>query len=826
MRDGVNTSSPSYKVCLYRKARDSGAGDVLHWETYSWLNVPPTGGTLEIPDNPPGWTVYPQSRFLYQVQVIPALMNCDGNTYYPYSIAYAYGVIPLTPQRTTPTFTPRFTILGPDVRIANIAYHGYGAVPKVAFPRIQKTTTDPIQGFALLPEQGVIHKAVDFQDQFRSIIAPGATAIGMSHDGEWTIIGFANGTVSRIRRLETRPEFLQWTRAWPELADLPRVVGESLLQPVSAIAFDGWGGALIGGRGGRLLRVLPVADTEDAIIVPHQSIISFSSIIKLESDIAGARVFASGTVSGTTEPTLFWMRFGKNGNDSNWTVGPSSFTVACGHLNDFSVPAERGIVYAACDRGLFVLNAETLEVIKAPSDHTKVTSVAAVPDGYFAYAASPLPNEEGSTLRLLGLDGSESSVRFQPWVSSSGINAADMTIHSLQALGRCSVEIVMGDLAKGPLVATDATGFPKNKCSGPDVPDSTLRWRTDGAGGSSVAIDMNRDGLTDIVSFRTPTWTLSTATAAGFNSKTLATWSNAVTWVDPLVLRSSRYGNRSLIARAKQTGEWWMMTIDRDGSPSAPQKVGLWSPTRTWSDVSATDFDFDEADEIVGRDQYGEWFLGTLASNELQTMKISRWNSSVSWTNIFPRMNGVPGLIGQVAETGEWWKMQRTWHNSGSYFSWDNSLLVKWSPGVSWKDGGSADFDGDETIDLIARASQSGEWWVTSTAPDNSQNTQLWAKWSPSVAWSNVLFGDFNSDGKTDILAREAPSSRIWWGRSNGASFVTTFGGDVGVPGEFASLHVGRFTPLYNSLVMKKPNGRWINGVLWDGAFKWSDFGQ
>jgi len=83
------------------------------------------------------------------------------------------------------------------------------------------------------------------------------------------------------------------------------------------------------------------------------------------------------------------------------------------------------------------------------------------------------------------------------------------------------------------------------------------------------------------------------------------------------------------------------------------------------------------------------------------------------------------------------------------------------------------DFNGDGKDDIIGRVLESGQWW-SGISNGSGFTTSLWATWSPAVTWVDVQVGDFNGDGKDDIAARVLQSGQIWTGLSNGSTAFST----------------------------------------------------
>lgn len=100
--------------------------------------------------------------------------------------------------------------------------------------------------------------------------------------------------------------------------------------------------------------------------------------------------------------------------------------------------------------------------------------------------------------------------------------------------------------------------------------------------------------------------------------------------------------------------------------------------------------------------------------------------------------------------------------NSAYWGGWDNTVL--------WNYQGVGDFDGDGKSDVVG-FSQNGSWWVGRS--DGSRfEAALWTNWGMQQ-YRGFYVGDFNGDGRDDVAARDAVGN---WkvGYSNGNSFQTT----------------------------------------------------
>src|SRR5262249_49620215 len=110
---------------------------------------------------------------------------------------------------------------------------------------------------------------------------------------------------------------------------------------------------------------------------------------------------------------------------------------------------------------------------------------------------------------------------------------------------------------------------------------------------------------------------------------------------------------------------------------------------------------------------------------------------------------------------------------------------------VSWLDVQVGDFDGDHKADLVARRSDSNAVYVSHgfTTPPSlyyygdashpaSPVQQAWATLpGASTAWADRRVGDFDGDGKDDLVTRASQTGALFVLRSSGSAFTQALWG-------------------------------------------------
>jgi hypothetical protein len=192
---------------------------------------------------------------------------------------------------------------------------------------------------------------------------------------------------------------------------------------------------------------------------------------------------------------------------------------------------------------------------------------------------------------------------------------------------------------------------------------------------------------------------------------------------------------------------------------------------------AGADFNADGRSDLVWRhDTSGEnllWLMNgaTLVSGTFTTpLPDPGWR--IVGSNDF-NADGRPDLLWRHAGSGE----NVLWYMNGSVLQSGTFLTPPSLPDVRWGMSGTGDFDVDGRPDILWRHSVSGQiviWYMNGSVLRDGTFT------TPSeltdVGWQAVGTGDFNLDGRADILWRHATS---------GQNVVWYMNGSVLVSGEF-----------------------------------------
>ncbi len=331
--------------------------------------------------------------------------------------------------------------------------------------------------------------------------------------------------------------------------------------------------------------------------------------------------------------------------------------------------------------------------------------------------------------------------------------------------------------------------------------------------------DFDGDGQADLAG-RVPAtgdWYVGLAGEGALSTSRWGRWSAATTWSRSLRGDFDGDGLSDLAGRAVSTGDWYVSLSS--GSAFVTTRWGNWSPAAAWRPVLTGDFNGDGRTDIAGRSaETGDWYVAVSSGTAFVTTRWGRWSAGTAWGQALAgdfNGDGRTDIAGRAASTGDWYVSL----SNGSAFS--TSRWGNWPLSTVWSDVLNGDFDGDGRTDIAGRAADTGNWWV-SRSDGVSFVTATGGRWSPASTWQSVMAGDFNADGRTDIIGRTASRGDWWVGLANPAGgFATTNFGKWSTGIDWLDICLGDFNGDGRADVLGRAQN---TGAWWDGSSDGSKF--
>jgi hypothetical protein len=245
--------------------------------------------------------------------------------------------------------------------------------------------------------------------------------------------------------------------------------------------------------------------------------------------------------------------------------------------------------------------------------------------------------------------------------------------------------------------------------------------------------DMNADGKPDLVwrnllSGRTIAWLMDNAARTGTSVIWPVNTAADAVWVPMVNVDLNADSKPDIVWRNTATGRvivWYM-----DGT-TATSTAALWAPVTAldaaWMPMAAGDFNADGKPDLV-------------------------WRNTTS---------------GRVI----------VWFMDGATRTGTAALWSPVNPGDdAWVPLAAGDFNGDSSPDIVFRNSSTGRvilWYMNGAT--RTGTFALWPATNPGEsAWRPMTAGDFNADGQTDIVFRNADSGRVVVWYMNGSTRTGT----------------------------------------------------
>ncbi len=200
------------------------------------------------------------------------------------------------------------------------------------------------------------------------------------------------------------------------------------------------------------------------------------------------------------------------------------------------------------------------------------------------------------------------------------------------------------------------------------------------------------------------------------------------------------------------------------------------TPTGLLGDVNG-----DGRVDVLARDGNGAlWLYPNSGGSGVNTFG-TRSQVGTSWNGMSAievgdlNSDGRVDIVSREAATGALWLYPNTGGTGMNTFGARSQIGTGWN-GMSAI--GLGDLNSDGRVDVVSREATTGALWLYPNAGGTGMNTfgarsQVGSGWN---GMSAINLGDLNSDGRVDVVSREATTGALWLYPNSGGTGINTFG--------------------------------------------------
>ena len=235
-------------------------------------------------------------------------------------------------------------------------------------------------------------------------------------------------------------------------------------------------------------------------------------------------------------------------------------------------------------------------------------------------------------------------------------------------------------------------------------------------------------------------------------------------------------GRADVLLRHAESGRWHFYPMHGRSVRSGAGEANL-TPNLAWAVAGIGDFNGDGRDDVLlRRSDTGRWYYYPMNGRRAMAGRggvplASDLAWAVAGIGDFDG-DGRDDVLLRRSDTGRWY-----------YYPMNGRRAMAGRGGVplasdlAWAVAGVGDFDGDGRDDVLLRRSDTGRWHYY---PMNGRQALAGRGSVPltsNLAWSVVGVGDMNGDGRDDVLLRHGDTGRWYYYPMNGRRAMTGRGG-------------------------------------------------
>ncbi len=266
---------------------------------------------------------------------------------------------------------------------------------------------------------------------------------------------------------------------------------------------------------------------------------------------------------------------------------------------------------------------------------------------------------------------------------------------------------------------------------------------------------------------------------------------------------------------------WDMSGSSIFSSATVTYQGQMLNPDASWKVAGIADFNADGAADVLWHQDGGPLALWQMNGATVNASNSITYNGSVVAPDASWSVAGVADFDAD-SEADILWRQSSgalaMWSMDGSTVTSSNTVTYNGSaiaPDASWNVAGIADFNGDGFSDVLWRQSSGAlALWdmkgstVASSSTVTSQSNAI----APDASWSVAGVGDFNNDGRADMLWRQTTGAVALWQMNDasvaGSAYVTYQGNTITPDATWKIVEVGDFNGDGNSDVLwRNDNG-------------------